>query len=263
MLSAGAGEHASATALSAAPVMVHDAIGSTNAEARRLAEAGQAGPLWIAARTQTAGHGRRGRGWSSPVGNLSATLLIKTARPPAEAAQASFVAALAAHDLACAYVPPSLARLKWPNDLEVAGRKAAGILVESGARAEGGLWLAVGIGVNLVHAPSGVERPATTLADHLASGAPPPEFDAALKLLAEAFAQRWRLWEEGGFAAVADAWTGRAAHLGRPCAARLPQETVEGIAEGLDPDGALRLRLADGAVRRITAGDVFPMGEAA
>ncbi len=244
---------------SAAPAVVHDALDSTNAEARRLAEAGEGGPLWIAARTQTAGRGRRGRDWSSPVGNLSATFLTTTALPPAEAARVSFVAALAAHDVAAASVPPSLVRVKWPNDVEVAGRKVCGILVESGARAAGGLWLAVGIGLNLVHAPQGLERPATTLAAHLAADAPAPTFDAALTTLARAFARRMRLWEQGGFAAVADAWTARAAHLNTRCAARLPNETVEGVAEGLEPDGALRLRLDDGSRRRISAGDVFPV----
>lgn len=248
----------------AAPAIVHDAVDSTNAEARRLAEAGETGPVWIAARTQTAGRGRRGRAWSSPEGNLSATLLDTTALAPAEAARVSFVAALAAHDVCAAFCPPALVRLKWPNDVEVDGAKACGVLVESGARAGagagGGLWLAIGVGINLVHAPSQVERPATTLAQHLAAGAPEPTFDAALDHLRESFARRLRLWTEAGFAAVADAWTARAAHLGRRCAARLPNETVEGIAEGLEPDGALRLRTADGALRRITAGDVFPVG---
>ena len=243
----------------AAPAVVHDAIDSTNAEARRLADVGEGGPLWIAARTQTAGRGRRGRDWSSPPGNLSATLLTTTTLPPAEAARVSFVAALAAHDVAAAYVPPMLVKVKWPNDVEVAGRKVCGILVESGARAAGGLWLAVGIGINLVHAPQGIERPATTLAEHLAADAPAPDFDAALKALAQAFARRMSLWEQGGFPAVADAWTARAAYLNARCVARLPNDTVEGVAEGLDSDGALRLRLDDGAIRRIAAGDVFPL----
>ena len=70
--------------------------------------------------------------------------------------------------------------------------------------------------------------------------------------------ERWRaLWDRLGFPPIAEAWTARAHGLGEPCTARLADETVAGIAEGLDADGALRLRTADGAVRRITAGDVF------
>ena len=143
------------------PFEAYDELDSTNAEARRRAEAGDVGPLWITAAIQTAGRGRRGRAWSTQRGNLAATLLMLTDRPAAEAAQMSFVAALAACDLADTCLGAGAARLKWPNDVLVHGDKAVGILVESGARPDGRLWLAVGIGVNLKHAPSGVDRPAT------------------------------------------------------------------------------------------------------
>jgi BirA family biotin operon repressor/biotin-[acetyl-CoA-carboxylase] ligase len=174
-----------------------------------------------------------------------------------EAAQVSFVAALAVADLARAYVPPSIVTLKWPNDVLVGGGKASGILVESGPAA-GGLWLAVGIGVNLASHPAGTERPATHLGAHLrAEAAAPPSFDEALSRLAGAFG-RWRsLWEREGFGPIRYAWSEAATGLGRLATARLGQETVEGIAEALEPDGALRLRLPGGGVRRITAGDVF------
>ena len=142
-------------------IEAYDEIDSTNAEARRRAEAGAGGPVWITAAVQTAGRGRRGRAWSTERGNLAATLLMTTDLPPAEAAQVSFVAALAACDLADACLGQGAARLKWPNDVLVHGRKAVGILVESGARQDARLWLAVGIGVNLKHAPTNVERPAT------------------------------------------------------------------------------------------------------
>jgi BirA family biotin operon repressor/biotin-[acetyl-CoA-carboxylase] ligase len=195
--------------------------------------------------------------WEGPEGNLAATLLTRTDKPAGEAAQLSFVAALAVFDLAEAYVPRALLSLKWPNDVLIDGAKTSGVLIESGAGPQG-LWLAVGIGVNLVAHPEGTERPATHLAAHLrgdAHGA--PEFDGALASLAEAF-DRWRgVWDAEGFAPVRSAWTERAGGLGRPVVARLGQETVHGVAEALEADGALRLRLPDGGVRRITAGDVF------
>jgi len=76
-------------------------------------------------------------------------------------------------------------------------------------------------------------------------------------VLAESF-EKWRdLWSASGFAPIAKAWSARAYGLGQACEARLPNQTHRGVAEGLDEDGALRLRLADGAVLRITAGDVF------
>ncbi|MFN3584687.1 biotin--[acetyl-CoA-carboxylase] ligase [Phenylobacterium sp.] len=237
------------------PIEAYEALDSTNAEARRRAEAGEAGPVWITAAVQTAGRGRRGRAWSTHKGNLAATLLTLADVPAAEAAQLSFVAALAACDLADACLGPGAARLKWPNDVLLHGRKAVGILVESGTRPDGRLWLAVGIGVNLAHAPQDVERPAAAFSDYMAG--PPPEPRAALEVLAAAF-ERWRrAWATRGFAPIAEAWTERAVGLGQPCEARLPNRTLTGVAEGMDSDGALRLRLDDGSLERVTAGDVF------
>ena len=157
------------------PIIVLDEIDSTNADARRRAEAGNLGPAWIMAHRQTAGKGRRGRAWETGTGNLAATLLTTTDKPPVEAAQVSFIAALAVHDLAVGLVPASLVSVKWPNDLMIADRKASGILVESGALpAHQGLWLAVGIGVNLTSPPMAAERPATSFAEHALGAIPPP-----------------------------------------------------------------------------------------
>jgi BirA family biotin operon repressor/biotin-[acetyl-CoA-carboxylase] ligase len=247
----------------AAPILLLEETDSTNADARRRAEAGEAGPLWIVARRQTAGRGRRGREWASEGGNLFATLLQVTRKAPAEAAQVTFVAALAIADLLDAYAPPSLVTIKWPNDVMLAGEKTSGVLVESGAHESGGLWLAVGIGVNLAHAPAGTERPATALVHHLRGDAlAPPTVEAAAALLARAFAVWMDRWETLGFQPILDAWQARTPGLDGPAVARLGRETVEGRAEGVAPDGALKLRLADGSLRLISAGDVF-FGEAA
>ncbi len=237
------------------PVEAYAELDSTNAEARRRAEAGEGGPVWITASRQTAGRGRRGRAWSTEAGNLAATLLATTDVPAAEAAQLSFVAALAACDLADTCLGAGAARLKWPNDVLIHGRKAVGILVESGARPDGRLWLAVGIGVNLAHAPDDTERPATSFAEHMSG--PPLKPADAIEVLATRFEAWRRLWATQGFAPIAEGWTGRAQGLGQRCEARLPNRTVNGVAEGMDPDGALRLRLDDGGLERITAGDVF------
>jgi len=236
-------------------VLAFDDIDSTNTEAKRQVEAGEVGPLWITARRQHQGRGRRGRAWDTSDGNLAATYLFSTAMPAGEAAQVSFVAALAVADLAGAFVGAGKVSLKWPNDPMIEGMKTSGILVESGALGPGRLWLAVGCGVNLAHAPTGLERPATAFAQHMTTAPPTPEVAAGV--LIKAF-ETWRsLWETQGFGPIAQAWTTRAHGLGQRCEARLANETIEGIAEGLDLDGALRLRLADGQVRRITAGDVF------
>jgi BirA family biotin operon repressor/biotin-[acetyl-CoA-carboxylase] ligase len=238
----------------AAAHVILDETDSTNAEARRRAMGGERGPLWIAARRQTAGKGRRGRSWEGGEGNLYATLLLTTERSAAEAAQLPFVAALAVCDLARAYVDRARVRVKWPNDLMIGDAKAAGILLESGQAPDGGLWVAIGIGVNLAYAPENVERRATRFADHAASV---PDVPTALQGLAFAFGEWQTVWEARGFAAIAEAWTNRAYRLGETAQARLANETLSGVAEGLDADGALSLRLNDGTVRKISAGDVF------
>lgn len=240
------------------PVLAFDQLDSTNAEARRRAEAGEGGPLWITAREQSAGRGRRGRAWSGHPGNLAATLLITTERAPAQAATVSFVAALAAHDVMSAYAAPGLVALKWPNDVLIAGDKAAGLLIESGGRDGGGLWLAIGIGLNLAWSPDDVERTATALADHLAGDrARSPAPDEALGVLDRAMQVRLTEWDGSGTVSILADWSVRASGIPGPCTARLGHETVTGWAEGLAPDGALRLRLETGEVRLISAGDVF------
>jgi BirA family biotin operon repressor/biotin-[acetyl-CoA-carboxylase] ligase len=240
------------------PVLIFEDLDSTNAEARRRAEAGARGPVWLLARRQSAGHGRRGRSWDAGQGNLTATLLLTLDKPPLEAAQLAFVAALAVGQMADAYVPAALVGFKWPNDILIEGRKAAGMLIESGPAPGGGLWLAVGVGVNLASFPEDVERPATALAEHMYHDEiRPPTQDEALERLSAAFDGVLRLWLTEGFEPIRQAWLARAVGIGGPCTARLDKETVSGTAEGLDADGALLLRLPHGELRRITAGDVF------
>lgn len=240
------------------PIIVLDEIDSTNAEARRRADAGARGPLWITARRQTAGRGRRGRAWEGGTGNLTATLLLTLDKTPVEAAQVAFVAALAAGRTIAAYVPASIVRLKWPNDVLIGEHKVCGMLIESAPAPGGGLWLAVGVGLNLASYPKDVERPATAVAEHMRHDVirlPTP--DEALAQLAADFDAALALWLDQGFEPIRQTWTRAAAGLGEVCTARLEHQALEGVAEGLDADGALLLRLPDGQLRRITAGDVF------
>ncbi|OLF73049.1 biotin--protein ligase [Maricaulis sp. W15] len=227
---------------------------STNADIRERAVAGERGPLWLAARRQTAGRGRRGRVWSGLTGNLFTTGLYTLQCEPARAAELSFAAALAVAAVCdSATRDPALTRLKWPNDALTGGRKVAGILLESGPAPGGGLWLAVGIGINLAEAPDDAERPATALARHGRTLAP----DDALVTLIDAFERERQAWHLAGFGPIRDRWLTRAHGLGERCEARLEGETVKGVFADLGPDGALRLDLVGGGRRYISAGDVF------
>lgn len=231
-----------------------DEINSTNEEARRRAAAGEKGPLWIAAARQTSGRGRRGNAWQSMAGNLFATLLLRPDKPPAACAQLSFVAALAVSDMLARAAPQAELSLKWPNDVLASGRKIAGILLESESRAGGeASWLAAGIGVNLAAFPEDTEFPATSLA---ALGVLPPAPKDALLDLASAFAKWYDIWRAEGFAPVREAWLSRASGLGKRIRARLTNEEIQGVFQGIDETGALLLGVG-GTTRIISAGEVF------
>lgn len=240
------------------PVVAFDTIGSTNAEALARASAGEQGPLWIAAMTQTGGRGRRGRAWISEPGNLYASLLLDDPAPPAVLPGICFVAALALHDavldVTSGLAPASL-KLKWPNDLLLGGAKIAGILVEGVSQGVAHAAV-IGFGVNCKHHPEGTEFPAANL-----SGAGfPVEPASLLSLLAEAMNVRLKEWNRGvNFSATRAAWTLRAAGMGEAIEVRLPERTIGGTFESLDPDGGLILRRADGNRETIHAGDVFPL----
>jgi BirA family biotin operon repressor/biotin-[acetyl-CoA-carboxylase] ligase len=246
------------SAASGARLISLDAVGSTNAEALLRARAGERGPLWITARRQTAGRGRRGRRWVSEPGNLYASLLLTDPAPPQRAAELSLVAALAAHDALAERAPmlgPRLA-VKWPNDILCDGAKLAGILVEGEGLPGRPLSVVVGIGVNCAHCPADTSYPATSLAEAGALVAP----DSLAQALTATMAQRLAEWDRGeNFSATRAAWLRRAAGLGAPARVRLPEREVEGVAETLDQSGRLVLRLADGTIELIAAGEMFPL----
>lgn len=228
-----------------------DTLDSTNEEARRLAASGDGGPVWIMAREQTKGRGRRGNVWVSSPGNLFATLLLKA--PHAVAAQLGFAASLAAADAIASYVAAARVSLKWPNDVLLDGRKVAGILLEALDRDA----VAIGIGINLVDHPEGTETPAISVN---AATARLIAAEDALAALAAGFAAWYAVWQRQGFAGLKLPWLMRASGRGGPVRARLAHGEIEGVFEDLDHDGALLLRTVDSGLVRITAAEVF-LGE--
>ncbi len=237
-------------ALAGVGLLTHDRIGSTNAEALRLARAGQRGPMWIVARSQTEGRGRRGRAWVSEPGNLYATLLLSDPGPPERLSELSFVAALALHDALAAPVAGLGARLslKWPNDVLIDGNKVAGILVEAEGRA-----VAVGIGVNCAHHPDRTAYPATDLATAGVRRAP----EEVLVTLSAAMVRRLQQWQRGAdFASVRADWLARATRLGKRVRVSLPDGEREGIFESIDDRGCMLLRSPDGRLDTVLAGEV-------
>ncbi len=245
-----------ATGLAGVRHVTYDTLGSTNAEALALARAGERGPVWITAQSQSAGRGRRGNAWVSPRGNLYATLLLSEPSPPAAAPQLSFVAALALHDAVADCAPqlgPSL-HVKWPNDLLLGPAKFAGILIEG--ESEPVFAVAIGIGVNCANHPDDTAFPATDLAAAGALVAP----DALFAALARAMQQRLTQWQRGdGFAGIRADWLKRAAGIGQPIQVRLPERELSGRFHGLDEAGRLLVEQPGGMIT-VTAGEVFGFG---
>lgn len=217
-----------------------------------LAQAGAGEGLWLRAERQTGGRGRQGRAWASPPGNLYASTLVRVRPGEPAAATLALVAAVALEEAVSTFLRPGSGgarpMLKWPNDLLIEGAKLSGILLERAGNA-----VVIGFGVNLAHHPTGLERPATSLAAH--GVAPDPQVFA--EALAERFARWVTRWREG-IAPVRERWLQRAHPPGTALTARLADGSSEdGLFDGLDRDGALVLRLADGATRVIHAADVF------
>ncbi|MDY7525166.1 biotin--[acetyl-CoA-carboxylase] ligase [Sphingomonas sp. 10B4] len=253
--------------------------GSTNADMLLLAASGAEEGVWLRAERQSGGRGRQGRVWASPVGNFYGSTVVRVHAGDPAAATLALVAAIALEEVVRVYLTDTVAPaeaggaalghapagardapaapacagatmwIKWPNDLLLNGAKLSGILLERSGDA-----VIVGIGINLAHHPDDTDRLATSLSDH---GVTPDPADFA-ETLAEGFARWVAIWRGQGLAPIRARWLERAHPVGTALTARLPDgQAIDGLFGGLDGDGALILRLADGDSRVIHAGDVF------
>jgi BirA family biotin operon repressor/biotin-[acetyl-CoA-carboxylase] ligase len=246
-----------------------DEIGSTNSEALAAAAAGDPGGIWFAALKQTAGRGRRGRAWESPSGNLAASLLVIPDADTNILATLGFVAGVAMQDAFARVLPKGAVRigidgadaadgsgrvaLKWPNDVLADGAKVAGILLEVGKTPDGRHAIVIGIGVNVIAAPTGLPYPATSLRELGYERSAEEVFEA----LAEAWVDAFGLWSEGaGVSQILSRWRASAAGIGAPVAVTQDGVVRRGIFETIDSSGRLVMRDDDGARIVITAGDV-------
>jgi BirA family biotin operon repressor/biotin-[acetyl-CoA-carboxylase] ligase len=210
-----------------------------------IADSAAAEGEWLVALNQVAGRGRQGRRWVSAPGNFFGSTLVelRAGDPPAQGL--SLAAGLALIEAVDAALPAQPLMLKWPNDLLLLGRKLAGILLErSGDR------VAVGFGVNLAAAPELKERQGAAL-----NGKVTPQ--AFAPLLAAGFARLLDLWRTAEPNLLTQAWLARAHPLGTQLTVHTSaDETLTGRFDGMEPDGALRLRRDGGVLEVVRAGDV-------
>jgi BirA family biotin operon repressor/biotin-[acetyl-CoA-carboxylase] ligase len=237
------------------PLHVLRSTTSTNDEAKRAAKEGAPhGSTWVA-ETQTEGRGRQGRTWvSSPGENLLFSVLMRLACPPARVPQLALVCGLAVQQAVSELGLP--ARIKWPNDVLVEGKKIAGVLVEStlGSREHA---VIAGIGIN-VHArdfPPEIAARATSLS-LLGVAADRGELLAAVLHFLDRDAS---LVASRGLGLVSARLSAADALLGQ----RVTSESGEGVAQGIDPEGRLLVRGDDGVLVRWSAGEVHLSRDAA
>ncbi len=234
----------------------HESCTSTNELAFRLAGEGAYHGEVVIAEEQTAGRGRRGRQWVSPRGqNLYFSVVLRPELPPHRAPELTLVAAVAL----CETLREAggEAAIKWPNDVQIDGKKVAGILTELSAEPERVHFVVVGIGVNLnsqaSEMPTELAEIATSVRDARGQRVPRALFTAALWTRLEEWLDRHA---EEGFAPVREAWKRLSATLGQEVLVKAERRELRGVAEDIDEAGALLVRREDGKLERVLAGDV-------
>ena len=212
--------------------------------ARAHAEQGGVEGYVVQAAEQTGGRGRRGNQWTSPVGNLYQSIVLRPKCDKHLWGQLSFVVAVALADAAfsCGANADSL-KLKWPNDVLINEQKLAGILIEAHDD-----FLILGTGVNIMQSPE--------------DRAKAHDFcDLSVEDFRDIFLEKIRIyytqWNQNGFDDIRGKWLAHAYKLGETIQARLPNAVYEGIFEALDPQGILLLREKDGNLRKISSGEIL------
>lgn len=223
---------------------------STQDIVRGLAENAEAEGLAIQSLQQTKGRGRHGNDWTSPMGNLYLSVLLRPSCRADKAAQMAFVTALAMSEAIGDVIEGGHDKtLKWPNDVLIDGKKVSGILLETKLDNHGRVdYLIIGTGVNIFAPPEGAEGLDRIKKERI-----------AVNVFRDLYLQKLRahylLWQDKGFAPVREAWLKQAHGIGQTMKIRLPETGYEGTFEGVDDHGAL-IATVNGERKVFTAGDV-------
>lgn len=233
---------------------------STNAAARSLAERGEGDGALVVTDYQSEGRGRLGRTWAAPRGtSLLFSLLLRPHLGAERVAQVAMAAGLGvAAGIARECGIP--ARLKWPNDVTLDGRKMGGMLSEFSLEADALQYVIVGIGLNVNFDPrkaEGIPPEATSLMNRIGRSQPRAPL---LRAILEEMEPRYRAVCAGG--SLREEWARALETIGQAVRVATHSTSVEGTAEGVDDSGALILRLADGSRQAVHAGDVVAVRSA-
>jgi BirA family biotin operon repressor/biotin-[acetyl-CoA-carboxylase] ligase len=240
-------------------VLCFDEIDSTNLQACRLGDEGEAEGLVVIADRQTSGKGRLGRRWESPGGvNLYASILLRPPIPPFEAPRLTFLSAIAV----CRTIQRCLGlepNTKWPNDILLNGAKVAGLLNEMSSETDQVHYVVLGVGVNLNmqadQFPTDLRYPATSLSIALGQLVSRLEFT---RILLQEIDALYQIYLAQGSVPILSAWEEYCDLIGQSVYADCNDQQIEGTMVGLAEDGALLVRTTTGKIRSIYAGDVRP-----
>ncbi|MBI4686227.1 MAG: biotin--[acetyl-CoA-carboxylase] ligase [Nitrospirae bacterium] len=229
---------------------------STNTVAARLADEGSPHGTVIIAETQRGGRGRLGRSWFSTKGNIYMSIILKPAVKTEAAALLTLMAGVA-----CVRALGSTTgldvRLKWPNDIVVAGKKMGGILTETKILADTLLFAVVGIGINVnmqrEEFPSDIQSLATSVKAETNKTQSLPLIISEILKETEAC---YELFRENKRDTLLQEWRRLSSTLGKNVKVTIGKDIITGIAEDIDDKGMLLLRLLSGELKTISSGDV-------
>ena len=236
-----------------------EATASTQDDARTALLAGSAGEGDVfGAEEQTRGRGRWGRTWAGRPGlSLLFTVLVLDRRAPGPLSQVPLVMGVGVAEALAGMGAPGV-RLRWPNDVILAGCKAGGLLVE-----QAGPGLLVGLGLNVGQDLADFEPALRGIAGSLRLAGLDPPREEVLAAVLEGMERSLATWREGGFEGFKARWGALAEGLGEPWRIHpLSGPAWEGLALGLEGDGSLRFRLADGTERAVSSVEVERLGRA-
>lgn len=232
-----------------------DSIDSTNIEALKQARLGAGEGLCVVARQQTAGRGRQGRTWTSPTdAGLYLSVVLRPTFEVKDVPLITLAAAVAVFDtLAELGATPDI---KWPNDVLINDKKVCGILAET-AETDQGFAVILGIGINVTSDsyPPELAGTATSVEDEL--GRPVTSSEVEPRLLTQFDEWYGRLCTEDGPTSIIDDWSNRSSYShGKQVRVALSSEAITGTTDGIEPNGALRIRRSNGSIIAVQAGDV-------
>lgn len=238
-------------------IIHHDVTDSTNRRAMALAAGGAPEGTLVVAETQTGGRGRRGRVWFSPAGdNIYASVILRPTIPPGQAPRITLMAAVALAE-ALRKQTELPARIKWPNDILISGKKIAGILTEISTDMDRVDYVVIGLGVNVntraADLPSDIARLATSV--RIAGGRRVSRA-ALLRSILESIDACYAQFQVEGFSPIMDRWRRHNNVIGQRVTVDMLGTRHTGVVENVDDDGVLILRTDDGGLKRIFSGDV-------